>query len=212
MRFLFSFIISCFINILFLFFLVGMGRGEKIRVYKAYKINIVRIEKEKKVITQKPKSIISKPREEIKKTQEEPELLPPVIEEGVEKVKEETIPVIEEKKPESAHIILPVAQEKEEVFEASRLDYPLKIISYIKPEYPKSARENGIEGIVKIRLLINKDGIVEDAEIIDENPKGFGFSKEALKVVKNYRFTQPMVLKRPVSVYYILPLRFSLEN
>lgn len=98
------------------------------------------------------------------------------------------------------------------IFEADKLDRPLKIISFSPPKYPKDAKENGISGIVKVRLLINREGLVESIEVIEENPKGFGFKEEVLKVVKDYRFEKPTILGRPVSVYCILPLRFSLED
>lgn len=215
MRLFSSFFLSCLINIGIIFLLVLMGKGEMIKVYKVYKINLVKIPEEKPNIP-KPKPNIPKPKEEIKKTpQEEPKSLVFPIEEKEEALKEEAIPVIKESKMEEAHIILPVSSEESkepEIVEATSLDSPLKIISYTMPKYPVKAKESQIEGIVKIRLLINPEGGVENVEIIEENPKGFGFKDEALKVVKHYKFSQPLALKKPVFVYYILPLRFSLEE
>lgn len=215
MKFFSSFFLSCLINIGIVFFLVAMGRGEKIKVYKVYKINLVKIPEEKRVIAQKPKLNIPKPKEEIKPTQEEQKFTSLPIEEEKEEVKGEAIPFIKEVKQEEAHIVIPVSSEEskeKEIFEATSLDAPLSIISYIPPKYPTRAKKQEIEGIVKIRLLINPEGGVENVEIIEENPKGFGFKDEVLKVVKHYKFSQPLVLKKPVFVYYVLPLRFSLED
>ncbi|MEW6103936.1 MAG: TonB family protein [bacterium] len=215
MRLFYSFILSLIINIGIVFFLPYIGIAKKVRVYKVYKIDLVKIREEKKPVKiEKQRQIVAK-KEEIKEpVKEEPKLPYLPIEEEKEEIKEEgIIPVVKEEAVVEPHIILPVAQEeKPGIFEPGSLDAPLKLISYTQPKYPDAAKENGINGIVKLKLLINPDGMVDKVEIIEENPKNFGFAKEALKVVKGYRFTRPMVLENPVFVHYILPLRFSLED
>ncbi len=102
--------------------------------------------------------------------------------------------------------------ESDTIFSIQDLDYPVECLSYIPPEYPINARRIGIEGKVLVKLLINSAGKAESAEIIKEEPKKFGFGEAVMKVVYRYRFTPPVSRNREVSVYYLLPIRFSLEE
>lgn len=76
--------------------------------------------------------------------------------------------------------------------------------------YPKLAREAGIEGRVYIQFIVDKHGHVEDPKVI--RGIGGGCDKEALKVVKEARFTPGLQRGRPVAVRYSLPIVFRLED
>jgi len=44
---------------------------------------------------------------------------------------------------------------------------------YENIKYPNKARENGVEGTVVIRFVIDKEGLIQDAEILREIGAGF---------------------------------------
>jgi len=54
--------------------------------------------------------------------------------------------------------------------------------------YPAEAKRNGLDGIVTVDLLINELGLVVEAEVLTESPKGQGFGLAALDVAKTYEF------------------------
>ena len=77
------------------------------------------------------------------------------------------------------------------------------IYKHIK--YPRQALVNGIEGRVFVRFIVNKDGDVQDIEIIRE--PGGGLGKEVLRVVKLMPTWKPGRQGRHyVNVQYTLPV------
>ena len=54
--------------------------------------------------------------------------------------------------------------------------------------YPPEARRKGLDGIVTVDLFINELGLVVEAEVLTESPKGQGFGLAALDVAKTYEF------------------------
>ena len=76
--------------------------------------------------------------------------------------------------------------------------------------YPKIAQQNGIQGKVIIRFIVNKTGKVEKAEIVKSlDPE---CDKEALRVINKLPHFIPGEVKgKKVAVYYTLPITFKLE-
>lgn len=77
-------------------------------------------------------------------------------------------------------------------------------------EYPRSAKEAGIEGTVIVNFVVNKDGSITDVQI------GRGVTdkldQEATRVVKNMPDWKPGKQRgKPVRVRYRVPIRFSLN-
>lgn len=56
-------------------------------------------------------------------------------------------------------------------------------------EYPETARENALEGIVKVKVTIAPTGEVVDAVVVQS--LGFGCDEAALKLVRNMPRWQP---------------------
>lgn len=89
------------------------------------------------------------------------------------------------------------------------------ILSYFGKHlvYPPLARENGIEGAVVLRFVVEKDGSIGSLEILRD--PGAGLGGEALRVLEEmgetYRWSPGKQRGRPVRVYFNLPIRFRLE-
>ncbi len=76
--------------------------------------------------------------------------------------------------------------------------------------YPAIARENGVEGMVVISFIIEKDGSISKPEI--KRDIGAGCGQEALRVLKLMPEWRPgMQRGRKVRVQYNLPVRFKLH-
>jgi len=69
---------------------------------------------------------------------------------------------------------------------------PLQLISGAGPVYPASAREQGIEGAVRVRYDVNVDGEVVDAQVISSTPPEI-FDAAALQAVASWQFNAPLV-------------------
>lgn len=74
--------------------------------------------------------------------------------------------------------------------------------------YPEMARKAGIEGRVIIQFVVNKEGKVEDPQVI--RGIGGGADEEALRVVKQAEFIPGKQDGQPVSVQYSMPVTFRL--
>jgi TonB family protein len=54
--------------------------------------------------------------------------------------------------------------------------------------YPAEARRKGLDGLVTVDLFVNELGLVVEAKVLTESPKGQGFGLAALDVAKTYEF------------------------
>ncbi|WP_138429101.1 M56 family metallopeptidase [Fodinibius saliphilus] len=79
-----------------------------------------------------------------------------------------------------------------------------------KITYPELARKAGIEGRVIIQFIVNKQGQVEDPEII--RGIGGGADEEALRVVKQAKFKPGIQQGKNVRVQYSMPITFKLAT
>ncbi len=90
------------------------------------------------------------------------------------------------------------------------VDQKLLEFIYSNIKYPAIARENGVEGMVVITFVVEKDGSITDARIARDI--GAGCGQEALRVVKMMPKWNPGKQRgRPVRVQFNLPIRFKLE-
>jgi len=84
-----------------------------------------------------------------------------------------------------------------------------KIQRYIYKNYPPLAKRSGVSGKVRIKWVVNKDGLPTDVTIVKEKPKDMGFGKVALRAVQAARFKPGMQRDTPVAVRMALWLNFK---
>lgn len=77
------------------------------------------------------------------------------------------------------------------------------------PGYPTQARRAGVEGKVLIRAVVRKDGSVDRAEILTDQP--FGLGEAARRAVQQWRFRPATYQGRPIDVYYTVSFDFTLD-
>lgn len=80
-------------------------------------------------------------------------------------------------------------------------------------QYPEFARENNIAGRVIVQFIVNEEGGIEDAQIINHKAGMEALENEALRVVRGMPAWTPGMHKgKKVGVQYTLPINFSLDK
>ncbi|MBK8563384.1 MAG: energy transducer TonB [Saprospiraceae bacterium] len=82
---------------------------------------------------------------------------------------------------------------------------------YSNLQYPSESRKNCIEGVVYVRITIEKDGSVTSPTILRDI--GGGCGDEVLRIIKLMpkKWQPGTQLGRPVRVQYNIPVRFKLN-
>ncbi len=78
------------------------------------------------------------------------------------------------------------------------------------PVYPLRARERRVEGWVRVKLLVDRNGHVEQADIVEAQPAGY-FEKSVLDCVRRWKLTPPTVGGEAVKAWMVTKIRFRLE-
>ena len=77
--------------------------------------------------------------------------------------------------------------------------------------YPRYARDNGIEGTVYVSFIINTDGSISDATVV--KGIGFGCDEEAVRAIMDMKKWIPGKQNaNPVRVKTTIPIKFELED
>ncbi|MBN2645083.1 MAG: energy transducer TonB [Desulfuromonadaceae bacterium] len=97
------------------------------------------------------------------------------------------------------------------VFDSSQLDQPLQPLAQSPFVYPMRAKRLGIEGSVRVELLVDKQGQVEQVKILDAQPSGF-FEQTVERGIRLWRFNPGTVQGEPVRSRVTTTIRFELED
>ncbi len=94
------------------------------------------------------------------------------------------------------------------IFPYYKVDEKPTMIVSPRPIYPEFALEAGIEGQVMVKIVIDKIGNVESANIIKSIPT---FDAAALKAIKRWKFKPAVHEGRTVNVNMVIPIQFKLD-
>ena len=95
-----------------------------------------------------------------------------------------------------------------EVFLA--FDEPPVLVDFVSPEYPALAREAGIEGTVAVRVLVNEEGKVISADVLQSDVTD-AMAKAAVEAAKKCRFRPAKQRTIPVKAHVMIPFHFQLH-
>ncbi len=84
-----------------------------------------------------------------------------------------------------------------------------KLISQTKPAYPRDAKSAGIEGTVRMKVLIGKDGAVKDLVVLSGDP---ALVRAALGAVSTWHYPPTTVHGVPVEVITEVDVNFTLRR
>ena len=96
------------------------------------------------------------------------------------------------------------------IFGIGEIDHPLTPLAQIPPIYPMRARRRGIEGWVKVRFIVDKEGRVDDISIVESHPRNI-FDAPVIRCVSAWRFTPGTVGGVPVKTWVQTSIHFELE-
>ncbi len=97
------------------------------------------------------------------------------------------------------------------VFESYELDQAPRPVVKTPPIYPFRAREQGIEGVVQVKILVNSDGSVGNVQIMESRPRDT-FDSAVLSAVPNWRFEPGVIGGKRVTSWVVTALRFQLNG
>ncbi|MAW07612.1 MAG: hypothetical protein CME61_04950 [Halobacteriovoraceae bacterium] len=85
-----------------------------------------------------------------------------------------------------------------------------RVVSEFRNPYPKEAKEKGIEGKVILEILIDDQGRVRKATLIDG--PGYGLNEVALNSIKKFKFAPAKIGDQSVAVVIRYGINFVLEE
>ena len=80
----------------------------------------------------------------------------------------------------------------------------------IPPQYPRDAARSGITGWVQLEVLVNADGTVRSARVLESKPKGM-FEAAAMQAVLRWKFKPKVVNGQPVQQKGAQRIEFNLN-
>ena len=96
------------------------------------------------------------------------------------------------------------------VFESYELDQAPTPVVKTAPLYPFRAREQGVEGVVQVKILVNADGSVGEVQIMASRPEGV-FEESVMKAVPQWRFKPGTIEGKAVTAWVVTALKFQLN-
>ena len=97
------------------------------------------------------------------------------------------------------------------VFETYELDQAPRPVVKTPPVYPYKAREQHVEGVVQVKILVKEDGSVGEVLILDSRPKDV-FDDAVLASVPRWRFEPGKVSGKAVTAWVVTALHFKLNS
>lgn len=80
-----------------------------------------------------------------------------------------------------------------------------------RPPYPYLARRQGVQGWVRVRILVDSQGAVSKVILLQSHPQGV-FDKTVRRTLKSWRFQPATRDRHPVSTWVQTTIRFNLER
>jgi len=87
-----------------------------------------------------------------------------------------------------------------------------EMIAEHPPEYPRLAKQAGLEGTVWVQALVDKDGNVRDARVYKESGTNAGFEEAAVEAAFKCKFSPGIQNGRPVAAWVAYEVEFKLRD
>ncbi len=99
----------------------------------------------------------------------------------------------------------------EPVYRLDEIDTPPQVIEAFPPAYPIEAKDKKIEGKVLLKFIVNKDGTVQEPQVVSDKLPG-PFDRAALEAVARYRFKPAIKDGEDVNCFVRMPITFALST
>ncbi len=86
---------------------------------------------------------------------------------------------------------------------------PAKLVKKVQPEYPAEAQKKGIEGTVKLQVIVRKDGSVTVQNVVEGDP---GLSPAAIEAVRQWRYEPWKLNGQAIEMQTTVDVTFALKR
>ena len=76
--------------------------------------------------------------------------------------------------------------------------------------YPFLARKAGLEALVVVQVLVDKNGEIVDVTVLEKSGSKVGFESAAVDAIRKLKWRPAMQRDKPVRVAVTIPIRFQL--
>ncbi len=88
-------------------------------------------------------------------------------------------------------------------------DQQKKLVHKVVPVYPPEAKAKGVEGVVKLEAIINKDGTVKDLKVLSGPDE---LVPPSLEAVKQWVYEPTLLNNEPVEVITEINVNYTLSK
>lgn len=104
---------------------------------------------------------------------------------------------------------LPAQAQVTEPFRVSSEVQDAKLIERVEPKYPPIVRQARITGVVKLEILVDREGKVEKMKPLSGHPL---MVQAAMDAVKQWRYAETLLEGEPVAVLTRVVVKFDLQD
>ena len=83
------------------------------------------------------------------------------------------------------------------------------LVTKVPPEYPPDAKDQHIQGVVLLRVIIDRQGNVSNIQLISGHPK---LAPAAIEAVKQWKYRSYLLNGAPVEIETQVQVNFTLAN
>ncbi len=80
----------------------------------------------------------------------------------------------------------------------------------VAPEYPRELKESGVSGIVTVKVTIDEQGNVSEADVVKSSNESF--DKFATAALKKWKFKPGKQDGAPVAMQVTIPVKFVVDS
>ena len=104
-----------------------------------------------------------------------------------------------------------LGEAKATVMTEDSVDNKPRPMQRVAADYPARARSKGVEGYVRMSLLINEYGQIERVKVLEASPRGQGFEEAAKQSVQQWSFEPATYEGEPVKIWATQTVNFRLS-
>lgn len=96
--------------------------------------------------------------------------------------------------------------------EEASFDTPPHVTEMVRPAYPEPARSDGVQGLVRLSLVVAADGTPGPSEVVKDVEGHPELAEAAAEAVAQWRFEPAKKDGEAVAARIVIPVRFQLEG
>ena len=97
------------------------------------------------------------------------------------------------------------------IYGAFQLETPPRLLHASPPAYPRQAKRNNLQGVVRVKVVLDKSGGIVSTDLVPGPHTGV-FGAATLEAVRKWRFTPGKIGNRPVMCEVEIPVEFNLDS